>query len=58
MKFARLLIVATMVSAFATASFAGSCCSKKKECPADQVKGKTEKKDEPKQNPAPAPQPK
>lgn len=38
MKFVRLFAVATLVSAFATASFAGSCCSKKKECPPDQAK--------------------
>lgn len=30
MKFVRLFTVAALVSAFATASFAGSCCSKKK----------------------------
>lgn len=34
MKIARLLTIATIISAFATAGFAGDCCKKKKECDA------------------------
>ena len=46
MKFFRLLTIAALVSAFATASFAGACCSKKKSEKDGQAK--TEKKEEPK----------
>lgn len=42
MKFLRLVTIAAMVSAFATASFAGSCCSKKGK---KDGKAKTEQKD-------------
>jgi hypothetical protein len=49
MKFAKLLAIAALVSAFATASFAGSCCSKKKECAPKDGKTNTEKKEAPKQ---------
>ena len=52
MKFARLLTVAALVTAFTTASFAGSCCSKKKECPSKDGKAKTEKKQETKKDQA------
>lgn len=52
MKLVRILTIAAIVSAFATASFAGSCCSKKKDC-TDKEKAKTEKKEEPKKNEQP-----
>lgn len=42
MKMVRLFTVAALVSAFATASFAGTCCSKKK----GEEKPKTEQKEE------------
>lgn len=52
MKLARLLTVAALVTAFTTASFAGSCCSKKKDCSQDKSKAKTEKKQETKKDQA------
>lgn len=51
MKLARLFTVAALVTAFTTASFAGSCCSKKKDCSKDG-KAKTEKKQETKKDQA------
>ena len=44
MKMVRLFTVAALISAFATASFAGTCCSKKKKSGED--KPKTEQKEE------------
>lgn len=53
MKLARLFTVAALVTAFTTASFAGSCCSKKKkECPSKDGKAKTEQKQESKKDQA------
>jgi len=52
MKLVRLFTIACVVAAFTTASFAGSCCSKKKDCSKDQ-KPNTEKKQEPKQDQQP-----
>lgn len=34
MKLVRLFTIAAIISAFATASFAGDCCKKKKGCDA------------------------
>jgi hypothetical protein len=48
MKFVKLFAISALISAMATASFAGSCCSKKKD---GAQKDKAEQKDAPKQAP-------
>ena len=56
MKSVKLFVLAAMISAFATASFAGSCCSKKKECSDDKAKAEQKdpaKKEEPKKDAQP-----
>lgn len=44
MKFMKVFAVMALVSAFATASFAGSCCSKKKKDGAEKPKVEETKK--------------
>jgi len=50
MKLVKLFTIAAVLTAFASTSFAGSCCSKKKECaPGDKPKAEAPKPEAPKQ---------